>query len=66
MDMKMKLCDACEFIPVAAAGEICWRCKKDKESFEKLGLPWVAPKDRGCDLEGMPLNPFHPWNLEKR
>lgn len=58
-------CASCEVIPVKEAGQLCWTCNKDKETFERAGLPWVPWKDRGVDVDGMPLDPRHPWNNEE-
>jgi hypothetical protein len=62
----MVKCSSCETMPAKKDGPLCWTCSRDKEKFEKAGLPWVPWNERGCDIEGYPLNPIHPWNNETR
>jgi 5-methylcytosine-specific restriction protein A len=38
----------------------CTPCHSSKTRAENSGRPW-----RGCDLQGHPLDPRHPWNQEK-
>jgi hypothetical protein len=45
---------------------LCPPCSADKYNFEQAGLEWVPPKDRGFDVDGMPLDPNHPWNRENK
>ena len=40
---------------------LCHACHSAKTMAERWGCSTV----RGCDANGMPLDPNHPWNLEK-
>ena len=57
---------SCEVNPVTEPGQLCWTCNKDKESFEKLGLPWVPWNERGTDVTGHPLDPRILGTMRKR
>ena len=45
---------------------LCRDCHQEKTNVEKQGRRWIAPKHRGCDRDGYPLDPEHPWNVELR
>jgi len=42
---------------------LCGTCHKGKTNTQRRGLTWTPSKLRGCDVEGYPLDPEHPWNL---
>jgi 5-methylcytosine-specific restriction enzyme A len=59
-------------IPVAAGGapfdsanlqSLCKRCHSVKTRGEQTGRS--RRRIKGCDIHGMPLDPRHPWNLER-
>jgi predicted Fe-S protein YdhL (DUF1289 family) len=41
---------------------LCRGCHRAKTNVQRRGLVWVADKHRGCDANGYPLDPAHPWN----
>ncbi|WP_416339760.1 HNH endonuclease [Paracoccus sp. (in: a-proteobacteria)] len=41
---------------------VCQPCHNQKTHAERQGKAWVLPKHRGCDADGMPLDPAHPWH----
>jgi 5-methylcytosine-specific restriction endonuclease McrA len=45
---------------------LCRPCHAEKTGCERAGLHWIPPKHRGCDRNGYPLDPLHPWNVEQR
>lgn len=42
---------------------LCAACHNQKTRHEQLGRDYTV---KGCDVFGRPLDPNHPWNLEKR
>lgn len=42
---------------------LCHACHSYKTGRERAGNPVVI---RGCDVDGWPLDPAHPWNLAKK
>ena len=43
---------------------LCAQCHNTKTRVvEQLGREFLV---RGCDVHGMPLDPNHPWNLERK
>jgi 5-methylcytosine-specific restriction endonuclease McrA len=36
---------------------LCGRCHAAKSAAERSGRPMI-----GCDVDGVPLDPGHPWN----
>lgn len=38
---------------------LCHRHHSEKTNAEKAGRAWIK---RGCDADGMPLDPAHPWH----
>ncbi|MCA1259418.1 HNH endonuclease [Nitratireductor aquimarinus] len=43
---------------------LCGTCHRQKTGAERAGKTWTPPKHRGCDVNGMPLDPAHPWFME--
>lgn len=41
---------------------LCKPCHSAKTNAQRRGSAWVADKYRGCDVNGYPLDPAHPWN----
>ena len=51
------------FPPLYALMALCERCHNTKTRVvEQLGRKFLV---RGCDVNGMPLDPDHPWNRER-
>jgi hypothetical protein len=48
--------------PLEGLRSLCASCHNHKTRYEQLG---AEPPIRGCDIHGYPLDPLHPWNLEK-
>jgi 5-methylcytosine-specific restriction endonuclease McrA len=42
---------------------LCVACHNAKTGAEKAGKRWIAPKHRGCDINGIPLDPDHEWRM---
>jgi len=52
------------FPPLDELASLCERCHNTKTRAEQLGeTNWFY---KGCDINGMPLDPRHPWNLERK
>jgi 5-methylcytosine-specific restriction protein A len=50
--------------PLYALMSLCTSCHNTKTRVvEQLGREFAV---RGCDVNGMPLDPNHPWNRERR
>jgi 5-methylcytosine-specific restriction endonuclease McrA len=50
--------------PLYALLSLCDRCHNTKTRVvEQLGRDFMV---RGCDVNGMPLDPNHPWNRERQ
>lgn len=56
--------------PISAGGarrdpanlqSLCHPCHSGKTTDQRAGRRWVPEKHRGCDVNGMPLDPAHPW-----
>lgn len=41
---------------------LCKGCHSAKTNAQRRGLAWVPEKHRGCDVNGYPLDPAHPWS----
>lgn len=61
--------------PISAGGpkrdpanlqSMCGACHKGKTNAQRRGLQWTPEKHRGCDVNGFPRDPSHPWNASKR
>lgn len=62
-------------VPIARGGakreranlqSLCCDCHQEKTNTEKAGRRWIPRKHKGCDVNGMPRDPLHPWNVEQR
>jgi 5-methylcytosine-specific restriction enzyme A len=50
------------FPPLNGLASLCARCHNTKTRVvDQLRRDFER---RGCDIDGMPLDPDHPWNLE--
>lgn len=43
---------------------LCTDHHQVKRSAEAKGLDWRQVAYRGCDSDGTPLDPSHPWNVQ--
>ena len=60
-------------VPISAGGDpypgldelasLCARCHNLKTRGEQVGENYLT---KGCDVNGMPLDPRHPWNRERQ
>ena len=51
------------FPPLDELASLCASCHNVKSRAEQLGEKnWFY---KGCDINGMPLDPNHPWNRER-
>ena len=41
----------------------CAPCHSHKTAMEQRGLTW---RPKGCTVDGMPIDPMHPWNAKDR
>jgi len=41
---------------------LCIACHNDKTAADALGIRWAMPKHRGCNADGSPRDPAHPWH----
>jgi hypothetical protein len=41
---------------------LCVPCHNAKTHCDRQGQRWTPPRLRGCDAEGYPLDPSHPWH----
>lgn len=45
---------------------MAWRCHSRKTARHDGGFGHVVSGSRGCDRNGMPLDPADPWNVQRR
>ncbi|WP_411431402.1 HNH endonuclease signature motif containing protein [Sinorhizobium meliloti] len=43
---------------------LCKPCHVSKTHADKARRTWTPPKYRGCDEQGNPRNPSHPWAVQ--
>ena len=48
--------------PLDQLASLCTSCHSMKTKCEQLGEDYMR---KGCDVFGRPLDPDHPWNLER-